>query len=347
MQQRLHVEITWNTLWRIFLFALAALLVVRGRDVLIGLFLALIISSGLDFFVNFFEKRGVPRTLSVIVLFLLAALLVALVGYVLIPSLIVNLNLIISRYDAHAAAYWLGPFLNFNGSRSFTVLLNHLSNDLLGGGNGVQFGTFSTLFHRIGLGIAVIVISFYLSLSRDGVERFIRSVLPDQYENAALTIYRRSRRKVGTWLRTQVALSLLVGFLTWITLFLLGVDNALVLACLTGILELVPFVGPVIAGTIAVLLTLTTSPGLLALYVLIAFLVIHQLEAHVFVPLLTGRSVGLHPVIVIVALFIGFEAAGLIGAVIAVPAAAVLQEVFEELASRKRAPNVPLPLPTP
>ncbi len=339
-------EITWGTLWSIFLFGIGVFLVVKGRDVLIALFLAVVISAGLDFFVNFFEKRGIPRAVTVVVLFVVAALLLLLIAYVVLPTLIVDLYSIISRFDQVAANYWLGPLLNFKGTKSLSLIVNRLSTGLIGGANGVPLDTFSNVFHRLGLGAAVIVISFYLSLSRDGIDRFIRAVLPNRYENLALTLYRRSRRKVGTWLRTQFVLSLLVGFLTWIVLFLLGVEHALVLAVLTALLELVPFVGPLIAGAVAVFLTIAVSP-VLALYTLIAFVVIHQLEAHVLVPLLTGRSVGLHPVIVIVALFMGFEIAGLLGAIISVPLAAVIQEVFEEMASRKRSPDVPLPRPIP
>jgi predicted PurR-regulated permease PerM len=74
----------------------------------------------------------------------------------------------------------------------------------------------------------------------------------------------------------------------------------------------------------------------LALWTLIVFLFLHQLESHALVPLLTGRSVGLHPVIVIIALLIGAEAGGLLGIIIAVPAAAVIQEILEDWTSGKK-----------
>lgn len=337
-------DITWASLWRIFLFAVAAFLVVIGREVLLALFLAVVISAGLDFFVNFFEKRGIPRPVSVMALFLAAALLGLVIAYVIVPALIQDLYAIISRFDQTAANYWLGPLLNFNGTRSLSLLVTRISGQIIDGG-AATFTTFSGAFERLALGATVIVSAFYLSLSRDGIERFIRAVLPGAHENIAITLYRRSRKKIGIWLRTQVLLSLLVGFLTWLALFLLGVEHALVLALLTALLELVPFVGPLIAGAIAVLLALLTSP-LLAVSVLIAFVVIQQLESHVLVPLITGRSVGLHPVIVIIALVLGATAAGLLGAIIAVPAAAVIQEVLEEFASRRRSPDVPLPRPS-
>ena len=96
-----------------------------------------------------------------------------------------------------------------------------------------------------------------------------------------------------------------------------------------------PFVGPILSGAAAVLTALTTSFNL-AISTLVVFLAIHQFESHLLVPLMNKRSVGLHPVIVITALLIGAEVAGLLGVIIAVPAAAVLQEIFEDRSSRRQ-----------
>jgi hypothetical protein len=89
---------------------------------------------------------------------------------------------------------------------------------------------------------------------------------------------------------------------------------------------------------LAIISAWTVSP-ILAFYTLLVFLAIHQLESHVLVPLLTRRSVGLHPVLVIIALLIGLELGGLLGAFVAVPAAAVIQEVVEFRSARRHLPN--------
>ena len=161
------------------------------------------------------------------------------------------------------------------------------------------------------------------------MERFIRVVFPPNLEAAALRIYDRSRKKIGFWFRTQIILSVVMGLLVWFALFLLGVRHAFLIGVLSGIFELVPFAGPIISGAIAVLSAFASSPTL-ALITLLVFLVIQQIESHVLVPLLTNKVVGLHPVIVIISLLIGAQAAGLWGVIIAVPAAAVLQEVIED-----------------
>ena len=174
-----------------------------------------------------------------------------------------------------------------------------------------------------------------MSLSKDGVERFLKVVIPPAYEDRALTIYERSRRLIGLWFRTQILLSIVFGFTVWVGLAILGVKYALLIAVLAGLFELVPFVGPFLSGALAVIAALSTSTTL-AIYTLIFFVIAEQFEANVLVPILNQQIVGIHPVIVIVALLIGAEVGGILGIIISVPAAGVFQEVIQEWSIRKR-----------
>jgi len=186
----------------------------------------------------------------------------------------------------------------------------------------------------------VVASSFYLCLSRDGVERFIKIIAPVAYEPAALRIYERSRRKIGAWFRMQLVLSIIMGLIVWGGLTVLGVQGAFLIGILAAVFELVPFIGPIVSGAFAVVSALGTSAQL-AVYTLIFFVIAQQFESNVLVPLLSKRSVDLHPVIVITALLIGAEVGGFLGMVIAVPAAAVFQEVVEEWSVKKRGLPVP------
>jgi predicted PurR-regulated permease PerM len=335
--QRFSFEIGWGTLWKLFFFVLIVSLMVISVQILLALFLAIIISSGLEFLISFLERRGVPRAVGVIFIFLMCASLVVILAYTLVPLLIVDLNTILLSIDRSAANYWLGPLVNFQFEKSLSLLFKRVSTEIFSGDFPIV-GTFSNALGGVGLGLTVLASSFYLCLTRDGIARFIRAVMPAVYEPAVLRVYYRSRDKIAYWFRTQVILSVLMGGLTWLTLYLLGVKHALLLGVLAGIFELLPFIGPIIAGAAATLSAMTTSPALAA-SVLIAFVLIHQLESHVLVPVLTRRSVGLHPVIVIVALLIGIKSAGMLGALVSIPAAAVIQEALEEWTKKGNSPD--------
>lgn len=329
-----HFEITWASLWRVLLFVVLVTIFYEGRQIVLGLFLAIIISSGLEGLVNFLERRlRLPRSVSVILIFLMSVLVVMFIVYSLAPVMIVELNTIFST-TGKAGAGSLGTLLSLNASQSVSGLISRVSSSFFAGGSS-PLDFFSNAIGSVGLAIAVILCSFYLSLSKDGVERFLKVVIPPAYEDRALMIYERSRRLIGLWFRTQILLSVVFGFTVWVGLAILGVRYALLIAVLAGLFELVPFVGPFLSGALAVIAALVTSTTL-AIYTLIFFVIAEQFEANVLVPILNQQIVGLHPVIVIVALLIGAEVGGILGIVISVPAAGVFQEVIQEWSTRKR-----------
>lgn len=341
MERRL-VEISWGSLWRISLFAVLVAVFYLGRQVVLGLFLAIIISSGLEGAVDSLARRvRLPRSMGVILIFLLAALIIILVAYSVVPFVIVELNTVAATAGKSmtSSTSSLGFLMNLQTSQSASSFMKKISTQLFANG-GTPLDFFSNTLGSLGLFVSVIASSFYLSLSRDGVERFIKIVTPPDYEPTALRIYERSRRKIGSWVRMQLVLSVIMGVLVWGGLALLRVPNAFLIGCLAAIFELIPFIGPIVSGAIGVVSALGISAGL-AISTLIFFLVAQQFESNILVPILSKRSVDLHPVIVITALLIGAEVGGFLGMVIAVPAAGVFQEVIEEWSTKKR--GIPLP----
>jgi predicted PurR-regulated permease PerM len=326
MERRYH-EISWSTLWRVLFFLALAALMFKSLVILEGLFLAIVISSGLEFLVNYMERKGLPRTIGVISIFLLSAIGIIVLVYAVIPLLIIDVNSALLQINKLAANSWWGKFINLRSTQSVNQIINQFSSNLFSG-DASPLGAVSSIFGSLALAISVFISAFYLSLTRDGVERFIRAVFTKEYESRALQIYERSRRRIGFWFRSQLLLSLIMAVLVSVALLTLGVHQALLIGLLAGIFELVPFIGPVIAGAAAVISALLTSPTL-ALWTLIIFLILHQIESHLLVPLLVGRNVGLHPVIVIIALLIGLEVGGFLGILISVPASVVIQEIIE------------------
>jgi predicted PurR-regulated permease PerM len=330
------LEISWSSLWRILFFILFVTVFYLGRQVVLGLFLAIIISSGVEGIVDAFERVGLPRSVGVILIFLITILGIIALAYSIVPFVIVELNTIFAGVGKTASTTGsLGLLLSLRTSQSAASVVDKLSSQFFSG-NGTPLNFFSDTLGGFGLAISVIFSSFYLSLSHDGVERFIKVITPPSYEETVLRIYTRSRKKIGYWFRAQIILSILMGFLVGGVLTLLGVPYAFLIGCLAGIFELVPFIGPIISGAIGIVSALAVSPTL-AIYTLIFFLAAQQLESNILVPLFNKRAVDLHPVIVIVALLIGAEVGGFLGIVIAVPAAAVFQEMIQDWSSRQRA----------
>lgn len=327
-------EISWTTLWRVLIFLAIAAILYEGRQIVLGLFLAIIISSGLEEVVDFLEARAsLPRTVSVIATFLAALVLFIVVVYTVVPFLLVEIDTIFSGVNAASLGGW-GILLDLHASTSVSSLIGKMSSQFIAG-NTPPLDLFSRVLGSFGIAAAVFLSSFYLSLSHDGVERFLAVVVPPDYEERTMRIYKRSKQLIGSWFRMQMVLSAVMAFIVWGGLALLGVRYAFLIAILAGLFELVPYLGPILSGAVAVVSALLTS-ATLAFWTLIFFIVVQQIESHVLVPLLSRRSVGLHPVIVIIALLMGAEVGGVLGIIISVPVAAICQEIIQDWSSKRR-----------
>lgn len=330
--EKKQIEISWNSLWRILGFAIFSYILFNGAQIFLALFASIVISAGLDFVVDFLERRKIPRTLAVILVFLGIIVAVIALIYLIIPYIIADFNTVLINLNKSSIGSLLGPVFNLKATQTFGSLVNNISSSLWGSGSPLD--AISAILGSVGLVFAVVIIAFYMAISRDGIERFIRAVFPFEYEASALSIYEKSRKKIGSWFKTQLLSSAIMGFLVWGSLSIIGLKHAFLVSIFAAVFQIVPFIGPILAGAIAFIFAFTVSPAL-ALYTLIIFLILHQLESHILVPLLTRRSVGLHPVIVIFALLLGIEFGGFLGAVVAVPLAAVLQEIVEYRSIRK------------
>jgi predicted PurR-regulated permease PerM len=181
----------------------------------------------------------------------------------------------------------------------------------------------------------ILVLAFYLAGEDRGLKRFFRSILPVDYQPYFTRMMNRIQEKMGKWLRGQLLLSLVIFVVTAIALFILhlitgAVPFWLVLALIAGVLEIVPFLGPFIAGTIAVLLVIGSSFWV-AVIIIILYLLIQQLENHILVPKIMQKTVGLNPIVIILVIVIGARLAGILGALIAIPVAAVVQVFLSDV----------------
>jgi predicted PurR-regulated permease PerM len=181
--------------------------------------------------------------------------------------------------------------------------------------------------------ITILLLTFYMLVESRELFSFFVRLFPRRQRPRVAAISNTVTQKVSAWLGGQLLLSLIIGVTSAIALWAMGVPYFYVLALISAIGEMIPMVGPILAAIPAILVAATVSPGL-AVGVAIFFIVQQQVENTVLVPKIMGRQVGLNAVTVIVALGIGSQLLGVIGAILSVPTAAILQVLFEELVAR-------------
>lgn len=296
------------------------------------MFLALVISAALDAPLNYLESKKIPRLLGILFIFIAIISMLILLLYTIIPIVAIEFKSFISNFDKLSEAF--GGF--FGIDKITDQIENNLDKitSLIFSGNFSFFNFIPSVFENFVFFIATIIISFYLALYRDGVENFLRAILPLSYENYVIDVFYRTRKKIGKWLEGQIFLSAIIAVITAIGLKILGVNYALVLGIIAGIFEIIPFVGPLIAGFLAFLIAVSQS-FVLGIYTIILFIVIQQLESHFIFPIVMRKTIGIHPVVVVIAILAGSQIAGFIGVVLAIPVVVILQELIEDFGARK------------
>jgi predicted PurR-regulated permease PerM len=272
--------------------------------------------------------------LGTLFIFLAALAILALLLYTIIPLAIFELqNLLENFKKIEIPIFGRLDVSQFVGIDKYLGNLGNLADVLFSGGTSF-LNVIAAVFGNLALIIATFILSFYLTVNQAGVEKFLRTILPLMHEDYIVGIYLRVRKKMGRWLQGQILLMLVVGMVTSLGLWILGIKYALVLGILAGVLEIVPIVGPIFAGAIAFLVAISQS-WTLGFYVVLLFLVIQQLESHLLVPWVMEKTVGISPVVVVISLLAGSQIAGIIGVILAVPVAVVLQEIVEDWERRK------------
>jgi predicted PurR-regulated permease PerM len=335
------LDISWATILKISLAFLIFYLIYLVRDILIWFIFALIISILFEPGIKFLRNLRIPRVLSVIFIYVAIFGVLGLLIYWISPMFISEIqqfSQLFPQYFEKIAPPLRGLGIEaFESMESFTkalgLMLQRASKDIL--------NALSIFFGGVGSTIFVLAIALFLSLEEKGAERVIGLLSPKKYESYVLSLWEKSQTKVAGWFGARILTCLFVGIAVFITLYLFNVKYALSLALLAGILDFIPILGPVIAGAIAFIFIALDS-WLKAIFVLIAFILIQQIEGNILSPVLTKKFVGLPPVLVLISLSIGAKLLGILGAVLAIPLAGIIFEFLRDfLRKRKEDYNPP------
>jgi len=308
------------------------------KDIIFILFIALIIASAITPWVDSLDKRKIPRLLSTIVIYLIIFGLITLIAILVVPIIVSQFSQLTKNLPYYYSEILKGlEYIKgapVESSSGLGEILQTWTNGLAAGTQTI-FSTLGTIFGGVAGFIIVLVITFYITLEKNSVKKFLQAFTPIKYQPYVIQLSHRIQEKMGAWLKGQLLLSLIVGLLCYIGLTALGIKYALVLALIAGVTEIIPYVGPWLGGIPAVILAFIQSP-IKALFVIILYLVVQEMENHFIVPQVMKRAVGLNPIMTIIAIVIGGELAGIAGAIIAVPLLAAISVIAKDIVELKK-----------
>lgn len=322
------IEISHRTIIFTAIFVLLLWLVFQIRDIILMLFVSVIIMAALNPLVDKLESLKVPRSLSILLSYVVILAIVGVtIGLVVPPLVDQTRKLIILLPQA------LSKIEIFNANQQaiteqFLTQVGTLPENMLKLVAGLLGNTLTVL--------TTLVISFYLLLERKNLDKYLTGLVG--HTRAHKTVGEIERR-LGGWIRGELILMFIVGISTYVGLVFLGVEIALPLAILAGVLEIVPNIGPIISAIPAVLIALTIHP-VTALLTVVFYLVVQALENNFLVPKIMQKAVGVNPLVSILGLAIGLKVAGPAGAVLAIPLIIVIETIGLETFSIKHLSHI-------
>ena len=346
MSERNNISISLGTVFRFFFVALGFYLFWYLREIILVLLTAIIIASFVESGISYFKKFKINRAVAVVILYVCTILLLALLFYLFAPLLITevyNFSVFLSSYVPNSPI--LNYFSNdaFGGAKDIVNNLSHslslttlvtTSNAFIDNLSGGFFQILSVAFGSIFNVVLIVLISFYLSIQENGIENFLRIILPIEHEEYAVDLWQRSRRKIALWMKGQMLLGVLIAILTYLMLSLLGIQYAMLLALIAGTMELIPY-GILIALIPAVYFSYLSGGMGSALMVAGSYIVLHEFDVFLFSPLVIKSVVGLSPLVVIIAALIGFKLGGFWGLVLAIPVSVFAMEFLNDIEKKK------------
>jgi predicted PurR-regulated permease PerM len=346
-QSEKMIQISSGTIIKTFLIVLAFVAFYYLRDILLVVILAIIIASAIEPGTQWFLRRRVPRILAVLLIYFTAVVILVGVFYFLFLPLLNQAAGFLSTLPGYLGELQVwNPLQNnellssnsvvqgFSQTFSLSQIVEQINSTISNLSNGF-FSTASTIFGGVLSLLLVVVLSFYLSVTADGVSNFLRIVTPAKNEKYILSLWKRSQHKIGLWMQGQIVLAIIIAMLVFLGLTLFGIENALLLAIIAGVFEIIPLFGPILAAIPAVTLALVTSGMSSALLVVGLYVIIHQFENQLIYPLVVRKIVGVPPIVSILALVIGFKLAGFIGLLISVPVATMFLEFLNDVEKNK------------
>lgn len=340
MIEKRYVEISTGIIFRTILILLAVWFVYAVRDIIALLFISILIVTAIEPAVDFLQRKKIHRSLGVLIVYFVLFSIIALTFSFLIPPMAYQLKDFGQKANIYLENFGdsLGNIRNFFRQQNIDLDLQKITeslNDEIFSFSGRIFTETVNVFSGFISVLVIFVITFYMSLREDGIKRFIVSITPDKHKEYAVSLTQRVKIKIGKWMQGQFFLMFTIFILDFFGLYFLKIPYALTLAVFAGLMEIIPYVGPIVSAIPGVILGFTISP-ITGFFTLLLYIVVQQFENHIIVPQIMKKALGLNPIAVILALLVGLKLGGILGAILSIPFATAIGVFIGDLIEKPK-----------
>ncbi|UZE93441.1 MAG: AI-2E family transporter [Candidatus Nealsonbacteria bacterium] len=335
MDEERVLDISWGTFLKIAIVFLGFYILYSIKDILLWILFGFIISILFNPAINFLQRRRVPRTIATIFVYVTVFAILTAIFYWTIPIFIFEIQQftqLFPQYFEKLAPPLRG--LNIEEFESFETFTQALQDWLIRASSSI-FGAVISIFGGIFSTVTIFAIAIFFSIEEKEVKRVMELLAPKRNEAFFLDLWERCQTKTASWFGARALSSLFVGLITYITLRIFGIEYAFVLGLFAGIMDIIPVLGPIFSGLIIIILVALNYPPK-AFLILIALVLIQQIEGNVITPVLTKKMVGLPAILVLIALLIGGKLWGFLGAILTIPLTGVIYEFLRDFLKKRK-----------
>lgn len=323
-------EIPSSTLVRLLLVGASLWLVIRLWPVILVFVVALLIMETLNPAVQWLEARRVRRLLGIFFVFSAVFLVAVLILTLSVPSVLAQAAVLFEREPVLRAS--LADYLShYHLSAPFAVWLRNLKYGAPGNIVGAAAFAYSLrIFEIAAYGLSAIFLALYMMIDRDRLRGGLYALVPRTHHIRLTRVMLNVETIIGAYIRGQLVTCLLIGAFTFVLLTVFGVENAMALAVFAGIADVLPYIGAILS-VVPVFIAALGQGTTTGLIVLVAMLAYEEFESRVLIPQIYGKALRLPSSVVFFALMVGGTLMGLLGALLALPIAATIMMLIEEL----------------
>lgn len=317
------------------------------RALVIPFAASLVVAYILQPIVEQLVKRRMPRAIAIALIYFAFVLVVIVIAINCIPLISKQLTELGSHLPdlVRRADAWIDQmaahkqYLPQSLRVAVESIISQLQNGIVGY-TGHVFNLITNTVSAVFIACVIPFLVFYMLKDARAIGRAIVHLAPQRHRPAVRIILEGIDDTLGKYVRGQLLVMLVVGILTYAGLLIVRMPYALTLATFVGLMDLVPYIGPFIGAAPAIILALFISPPM-AIKVLIVNLAVQQVEGNLVSPQIMGRTLDLHPMLIVAALLIGGEIGGVLGLVVAVPFVAVVKVTWRHIQAMREQPEPP------
>lgn len=321
------VEISYKTILFAIFVVLSLVLLSKIADIILQFFIALLVTAFLNPYVTRMSKLKVPRGVSVLFFYILIIGVFSFSVSAVVPPLVEQSTAFVNNVPGFMENLGISSIISERIVEQLLTQLGSVPSE-------IAKATASVFSNVLAL-VAVFVLSFYLLTERDRLDVQLSNLFGERKKEKVTKVVNLLEAKLGGWVRGQITLMFVVGIATYIGLKILGIPYALPLAIISGLFEVIPYVGPFLSAIPGVVIGFGIAP-LMGFATAACYFLVQQLENYLFVPKIMQRSAGVHPIITLMALAIGFRLDGVVGLLISVPVFITARVFLVELVLKER-----------